>query len=187
MAESHLGGPDPLSPGSVYGEGKRVAEVMCMLAANPRLEIKIARCFAFVGPHLPLDTHFAVGNFLSDAMSGRDISIASDGRSVRSYLYASELMIWLWTMLFRAPSRRAYNVGSDQPVSIRELAETVRSVINPQIEVMLTSVSPSKAPATRYVPSVKRAAAELGLRQTVSLEDALRRTLRWHRLKSSEG
>lgn len=183
MPESYTGAPDPLLVSSVYGEGKRAAELMCALAASPELEIKIARCYAFLGPHLPLNTHFAAGNFLGDALAGRTIKIASDGSSVRSYLYATDLAIWLWTMLFRAPSMRAYNVGSEEAVTIRELAEATVAAANPQVGVEIAQAADPSRTAHRYVPSTARAREELGLIQKVSLSEGLRRTAAWHQLK----
>ncbi len=185
LPETYPGAPDPLLRGSVYGEGKRASELMSSLAANETLSIKIARCYAFIGPHLPLDQHFAAGNFLADALAGRDIAIASDGRSVRSYLYASDLMIWLWTILFQGPSMRAYNVGSEDAVSIRELAEVTQAQINPEIKVNVAKPADFGSAVARYVPSTLRAQQELGLTQTVPLAEGLRRTAAWYRLKSS--
>ncbi len=183
MPEDFPGAPDPLLPHSVYGEGKRASELMCALAAHrtirPGLEIKIARCYAFLGPHLPLDAHFAAGNFLGDALAGRPIAIASDGTAQRSYLYASDLAIWLWTMLLRAPSLRAYNVGSEHTVSIRELAEVVAAAVNPSTSVHIAQSAIPGALPLRYIPSTARAQQELGLRQTVPLDEAFRRTAAW--------
>ena len=181
MPETHTGAPDPLLPGSVYGEGKRASELMCSLAASPSLEIKIARCYAFLGPHLPLDTHFAAGNFLADALAGRPIAIASDGLAVRSYLYASDLTTWLWTMLFRAPSMRAFNVGSEDSITIRDLAQTTAVTVNPETTVTVAGTPDPTRQPHRYVPSTQRAQAELNLRQTVTLEQALSKTAAWHR------
>ncbi len=182
VPEDFAGAPDPLLPQSVYGEGKRASELMCALAAQSSMEVKIARCYAFLGPHLPLDTHFAAGNFLGDALTGRPIAIASDGTALRSYLYASDLTAWLWTMLFRAPSLRAYNVGSEQAVSIRQLAEAAAAAVNPETPITVArSATPGALPA-RYIPATARAQQELGLCQTVSLDEAFRRTAAWHRL-----
>ncbi len=81
MPETYLGGPDWLDADSVYAEGKRVSELMCSLFAQETgVQCAIARCFAFVGPHLPLDQHFAIGNFIADALSGRQIAITATGR-----------------------------------------------------------------------------------------------------------
>lgn len=180
VSEDYLGAPDPLLPGSAYGEGKRVSEHLC--AVHARLhgyEVKIARCFAFVGPHLPLDTHFAIGNFIRDALRGQPILIGGDGTPTRSYLYASDLAVWLWTLLFRASSARAYNVGSSEDLSIRQLADTVASELGGGSTVHVAHVPTSGRPIFRYVPSITRAQVELGLIGTVSLSDAIRRTANW--------
>lgn len=167
---------------SVYGKGKRLAEEMCAGASaeRPELECKIARCFAFVGPHLPLDAHFAVGNFLRDAMEGRPIQIGGDGTPMRSYLYAADLAIWLWTMLLRAPSPRAFNVGSEDGVSILELAETMARVLRPGLEIRVAQRAEGSRPIARYMPSTRRAREELGLKTLIGLEEAIERTAAWH-------
>jgi nucleoside-diphosphate-sugar epimerase len=181
VPEDYLGGPDPLDPASVYAEGKRISEQMCALqSAHSSIEIKVARCFAFVGPHLPLDAHFAIGNFIGDVLAGRPIQINGDGTPRRSYLYASDLAIWLWTMLFQAPNLVPINVGSAQDLSILELAQTVVQSLNASTEIQVAKGPSPGVEVARYVPSVDRAKAMLGLTQTVSLQEAVRRTAEWH-------
>jgi dTDP-glucose 4,6-dehydratase len=187
VPESYMGAPDPTDAGSVYAEGKRAAELMCAVqqkaaqAKGLTFEAKIARCWAFCGPHLPLDAHFAIGNFIGDALAGRAISIGGDGTARRSYLYGADLAIWLWTMLLRAPALTPINVGSGRDVSILELAEMVAATLAPgtAIEVAKQAV-PGAAPA-RYVPSVARAEELLGLRERIGLEQAIARTAAWYR------
>jgi len=181
ISEDCAAAPNPLVPASAYGEGKRVSELLCSIAAatRPGLEVAIARCFAFVGPHLPLDKHFAIGNFINAALRGEDICIQGDGTALRSYLYAADLAHWLWVMLFDAPNGRAYNVGGAEGLSIGSLAHRVNQVLAGIGEVRVAQTpQPGVAPQA-YVPSVERITAELGLRPTVSLDDAILRTARW--------
>lgn len=167
---------------SAYAKGKFAAEKLCLdFGRQHGLEIKIARGFAFVGPHLPMDTHFAIGNFINDAFHGRIIHINGDGTPYRSYLYASDLAIWLWTILFRGPSLRAYNVGSAHAVTIAELAAAVETALETHGGIkILQPPKPGQLPS-RYVPSVRRAENELGLRERVDLTTAIKKTADWLR------
>lgn len=180
VAEDYTGGPDVSSPRSAYGEGKRLAELLCAIH-GPRLgvETKVARCFAFVGPHLPLDAHFAIGNFIRDALAGGPISVKGDGTPFRSYLYAADLAGWLWTILFRGQSNRPYNVGSSQSLTIAEAAKAVSHALGRKTTVAIAQMPRAGQPAQRYVPNVSRAAEELDLDQWTPLEDAIRATAHW--------
>jgi nucleoside-diphosphate-sugar epimerase len=180
VPESYPGAPDPLDVANVYAEGKRTAELLCALYQKKgSVDCKIARCWAFCGPHLPLDQHFAIGNFIGDVLAGRPIQIQGDGTSRRSYLYAADLAVWLWTILFRAPALVPFNVGSSHDVSILELAQTVAMTLNPRTEIRVAGQAILGVPPLRYVPCVDRAREVLGLRQTVGLEESIRRTARW--------
>jgi nucleoside-diphosphate-sugar epimerase len=176
IPETFPGSPDTMNPGSVYGEGKRVAELLCAVYHRVHgIETKIARCFAFAGPYLPLDVHFAIGNFVRDSMAGNAICVNGDGTPHRSYLYAADLMIWLWTILFAGAACRPYNVGSEDSRDIKTIAETVIACsTNPSAEIRIMK-PPSGSPPLRYVPSTGRAQAELGLRLETSLEAAISR------------
>jgi nucleoside-diphosphate-sugar epimerase len=181
LPETYTGGPDPLHAGSVYGEGKRGAELMCALYQKTAgFECAIARCWAFCGPYLPLDAHFAIGNFIGNALREEPISIQGDGTPRRSYLYGADLAIWLWTMLFRAPALVPINVGSQEDLSILALAQEVVRVLRPSTPIQVAGQPMPGALPSRYVPSVERAKKLLGLRQTVSLEETIRRTAEWY-------
>ncbi len=187
LAEDYNGGPDVSQPQSVYGEGKRMSELLCgMYARQYDLEVKIARGFTVVGPYLPLDAHFAVGNFIHDAMAGGPIKVNGDGTNFRSYLYMADLTIWILTILFRGASNRPYNVGSRQPVSIAQLAETVSRALPGRAAVQIAQKPVRGQPAARYVPETARAEQELGLREWISLDEAIRRTAQWHKKTREE-
>lgn len=181
LPETYMGAPDPTQVGSVYAEGKRASELMCALYAKQHgLTCAVARCWAFCGPHLALDIHFAIGNFIRDAMAGGPIRIGGDGTPTRSYLYAGDLATWLWTMLFRGPSMVAYNVGSSHSVSILELAEAVREALGSRVAIEVAKEPVAGAAVSRYVPSVAKIEAELGVRETVGLRETIRRTAAWY-------
>jgi nucleoside-diphosphate-sugar epimerase len=179
LSEDFQGAPDPLNPQSCYGEGKRLAEHLCILYQNKfGIEVKIARCFAFIGPYLPLDLHFAIGNFINDGLQGRPVIVQGDGTSFRSYLYTSDLIRWLLKILGEGTSGRAYNVGSEQAFSIGDIAAQVAQLLKVDVKVLGT---PSQdKPAERYVPSTYRARIELGLRERISLSESIERTASWY-------
>jgi dTDP-glucose 4,6-dehydratase len=128
-----------------------------------------------------MDSVFAIGNFIGRSLENKPIRINGDGSPIRSYLYTSDLTTWLWTILFSAPSHRAYNVGSADDLSIKQLAEIVKTTLCNQVEVeMLNCINPSH-PISRYVPSVIRAQRELGLKATIPLIEAIDKTARWAR------
>ncbi len=182
VPETYNAAPDPMVPTSVYGESKRAAEQLCTLYQQEgHLECKVARCWTFCGPHLALDQHFAIGNFIADALGGRPIRIRGDGTPRRSYLYTADLAIWLWSMLFRAPGLVPFNVGSARDVSILELARTVVTALDAKVEIQVAQTPHKEIPPLRYVPCVDRARSELGLVQSVDLIEMIRRTANWHR------
>ena len=181
LLEDYIGAPDIIDPQSAYAEGKRTAELLSTIYARQYgFEIKIARGFAFVGPYLPLDMHYAIGNFIRDGLNGGPIIVNGNGMPYRSYLYAADLAIWLWTILFKGGSCRPYNVGSEEEISISELAHTVARFGRRPIEVKIVEIPDLSRPAERYVPSTKRAREECGIRQIIDLSEGIRRTLQYN-------
>lgn len=181
IAEDYKGAPDIYGAGAAYGEGKRVAEMLANIYYhNHGVPSKIARCFAFIGPYVPMDGSFAAGNFIKAAVEGKDIVIAGDGRPHRSYLYAADLAIWLWNILLRGENMRPYNVGSDEEVTIEELARLIAAQSatgKTQVQVLTPR---GNQPAQRYVPSVQRAKEELNLSIHTNLADAVKRTMEFY-------
>lgn len=182
ISEDHTGGPYPADRRSAYGEGKRVAEFLCSRYGDEfGIEMKIARCFAFLGPYLPLYSNYAVSNFLLDSLSGRPIYIKGDGTPYRSYMYAADLAVWLWTILFIGKKGEAYNVGSEKALSIADLAEIIARTFAPDAQIVMDKKSDGRTPPERYVPSTEKARSELNLQQGIDLEDAIAKTVKWYR------
>ncbi|MBI2448552.1 NAD-dependent epimerase/dehydratase family protein [Candidatus Microgenomates bacterium] len=177
ISEEYLGAPNPPDPNSAWGEGKRVAEFLCGYYSNKYgIETKIVRCFSFVGPYLPIDIHYAIGNFIRDALKGGPIIVSGDGSPVRSYLYSSDLVVWLWTILFKGKTRRIYNIGSGESITIAELANVVAQSLGPNIEVKIEKTPDHNKVLERYIPDISLVKKELGLVQTIDLKTAIKKT-----------
>lgn len=169
-----------LTEKNVYGAAKRSAELQLIAGAEDiGCRSVIARCFAFVGSYLPLTANYAIGNFLHDALTQQPIVIKSDGSALRSYLYASDLVVWLWTLLLKGESGRVYNVGSSNAISIAELAKTVSRVLGSTTVEILGKPQPG-SDRSIYLPNVEQAFS-LGLKERVGLEEAIIKTASWYK------
>lgn len=174
MPESYCGMPDPLNPNASYSVGKRAAEHLCALYADEYgLDFVIARCFAFVGQDLPLNSHFAIGNFIHNALYAKEIVVNGNGKPVRSYLHQDDLADWLMVMLEKGKSNAAYNLGSDEQITILELANLVGSIISPNKNIQVRGEKEISNYRNIYVPNLHLAKSELNLKVTIPLSEAI--------------
>lgn len=179
LPEDYPGSPDSTKVSSAYGLGKRAAEHLCILYQNRyTLEPVIARCFAFVGQDLPLQAHYAIGNFLSGAMYNECILVKGDGSPLRSYMHQEDLAYWLFRILVHGRPGEAYNVGSDQAITIKDLALLTRDLISPDKPVCILNNQTRSLERNLYVPSIKKARDHLGLQVSVPLKEAILRTVK---------
>lgn len=180
VPESFTGAPLTTLERSAYGESKRAAEWLAFeLGRHNQINTCVARCFAFVGPYLPLNKHFAIGNFIRDAMAGGPILVGGDGTTIRSYLYALDLTIWLWTILTKGRNGEAYNVGSDKAISIRQLADLISFLSPSRPDVLLSQAAIPGVLPERYVPDITKARKDLGLDVWTSIDEGIRKTMDW--------
>jgi UDP-glucuronate decarboxylase len=176
IPETFNGMPDPLNPINAYGVAKRICEHLCAhYTEHYGLETIIARCFAFVGEDLPRHAHFAIGNFIRDALERSAITVNGNGMPIRSYMHQSDLAKWILTLLQNGRNGNAYNVGSDDAISILDLASLVRDILSPEKKVMVRSeYCLGEALRNRYVPDINKAKIEMGLGLTVNINNAIR-------------
>lgn len=173
---------DPTIGESAYHHVRRMMETLnALYAKENNFEAKIARCFSFIGPYLPLNGRFAVSDFILDSIYKRPITIKGDGKAVRSYLYMADLTIWLWTILFRGINCAPYNVGSELPTTIREIAELIAHESVPPLSVTVLGKTADGVAPNYYVPETARAQSEMSVRQTIPLTVAIKKTLHWYR------
>ena len=174
VSEVYSGPLDTLDSKNTYSLAKRTGEHLCHIFGEEYdLDVVTARCFSFLGPDLPMNVHFAAGNFMRDAIKGEKIVVHGNGKALRSYLDQEDLARCLLMLLdFGSPSK-AYNVGSDQPISIADLAVMIRDIVAPEKEVVIQDLAPASSTRSFYVPDVSRIRHDLGFLPRYELRDAI--------------
>jgi nucleoside-diphosphate-sugar epimerase len=154
-----------------YATGKLLGERQLL---DSGLDVRIARMYSFVGPHMR--NHFAIINYIVDALSGGPIKIRGDN-VVRSYLYAADMAVWLWRIILDGGSRQIYEVGGSLPVTMSELATLVASFFVPHPAVIYDRMfGPDARPL--YVPrDLDKAKHFLQVEEWTSLMDGLQKTI----------
>lgn len=182
ISESYSGAPNPMMSSSAYGEGKRISELIFSITARQRkFDFVSARGFAFLGPHLPIDGTFAAGNFCRDAIQKKRVVVEGDGTPLRSYLYPTDLIHALTLLMMRGKSGEAYNVGSKEGLSIRQLAETVTMIAGLRLPPEIKQTPDPTVLPSRYVPDTTKIESAFDFAPTTSLEVSIQNTLNWLR------
>lgn len=181
IAEHHGVYERELKPGNTYAEAKRHTEMLfTSFSKTQSTEIKIARGFAYIGPHLSLDGNFAASNFLKCALEGKHITINGTGTNQRTYMYSADLGVWLWSILLKGKSCQPYNVGSDRAVTIADFARMIAKQSKETIKVQLPNANCTSVDDV-YVPDITKAISDLRLEICHDLEESIQRTLQYHR------
>lgn len=180
IAEGDIEPHPPIDQLNAYAQGKQIAERMCREAGVGGVCSPIvARLFAFGGEYLPRDTHFAIGNFIQNAIDRIPIAIQGDGQTRRSYLYGADMATWLWSALAHGGGKgeEPFHIGSEHSVSIFELAQTVAKVSGevmnflPEITVG-KPINPSE-PVHQYVPATSHTRKTLQVAEWTLLEECI--------------
>ena len=185
VAENAPGAPAP-DASFIYANAKRFAETLCSAArVQSRIPVLVARPFSFIGPYQSLDTPWAQTTFLSDALRGHHIRVLGDGQVVRSYLYGSDSAYWFLRILTAGQSGDVVNVGSPVGVSLQDLAKEVARNFEPSPEIMFNTAPRSAGRSAKLLPDTTHALKEYGLSVFTPLEEAIKLTAQWHRMRAS--
>jgi nucleoside-diphosphate-sugar epimerase len=153
----------------IYEDGNKASAIKSI---SPRL-------FAFFGPGIDFNEHFAVGNFLRDGLNESKIKIKGNPNTIRSYMYPTDLVNWLLTSLIN-PINENVNIGSENPISMLDLARLISNKTSKRgVDVLLNSEL-----ASNYVPETKIFRNLYNVSELITLEDGLERWIEWHRLNT---
>jgi dTDP-glucose 4,6-dehydratase len=133
-------------------------------------KVSIARCFSFVGPNLPLNTNYVIGNIINNILRNENIIIKANYKIMRSYMYSDDLVKWLFKILDHSNNLcPIFNVGSDNKVSIHKIANVLAKKYN--LKVLSTKISSKKI--DNYIPNINKAKKELGLKLSYNSQSAI--------------
>lgn len=179
VSENKKSNFDLTNKGSMYGVTKALVESILNEFGNQNnINIINARCFAFVGPYLPLDRHFAIGNFIKNCLNKNDIVVNGDGSPVRSYMYASDMACSILGCLTIDESIYI-NIGSDKPVSIKELAEKISKISSTKMHIKQRNLNhPEKS--NFYIPDIELLNS-YNFCEFVDLDSSILRTINFYK------
>jgi dTDP-glucose 4,6-dehydratase len=182
IAEGNVEPNPPTEQLNAYAQGKQIAERMCSEAGSSgQCSPIIARLFAFGGEYLPRDTHFAIGNFVQNALDRKPIVVNGDGRARRSYLYGADMATWLWSALAHGENGEPFHIGSENSISILELAQNVARVSDLVLgyvpAVIVTLPVDESLPVHQYVPLTTNTKRTLNVEEWTSLHEIISQTM----------
>ena len=176
-----------VSSGSVYGKNtnegkyryyndvKKYSESVIKKLSKLGIKTSIARCFSFVGPHLPLKSNYAIGNFISDGLTKKKININAKKKVYRSYLFSDDLVNWLIKININSNTLcPIYNVGSDKKIEIKALAKIIGGLFSKKIKIK-NKIDSKKIDI--YVPNINKIKRKLNVKITYNLKEAIISTI----------
>jgi dTDP-glucose 4,6-dehydratase len=177
--ESYWGNVNPIGPRGCYDEAKRCAEAFTMAHHRKHgVETRIVRVFNSHGPNMRLDDGRVVPNYIGQALRGEPLTVYGDGSQTRSLCYVDDLVSGLLAVL-HGPDPLPFNVGTDDEVSMLDLARLVKRLTGSSSEIEFGPL-PEDDPKQRR-PDLTRAREVLGWAPAVAMEDGLRRTVEYFR------
>ena len=175
QSESNLGNVNCIGPRACYDEGKRMGETLCFdYARKHNVAITVARIFNTYGPRMSSSDGRVVTNFMTQALRGEPLTIYGAGDQTRSFCYCDDLIRGL-VALMDSGAKGPVNLGNPHEITIAELADRIRTLVDPELEVIHEPL-PIDDPERRR-PAIERAQKLLAWQPRVELNDGLRATL----------
>jgi len=174
--EEYWGRVNPIGIRSCYDEGKRAAETLFFdYHRQYSVEIRIARIFNTYGPRMSFDDGRVVSNFILQALRNEPITVYGDGRQIRSFCYATDLVDGLIKLFFSEDIHQPLNLGNPEPITMLELAKQIIEITESKSEIRFSQL-PLDDPKTRE-PNIEKAISLLGWNPKVKRREGLENTI----------
>jgi nucleoside-diphosphate-sugar epimerase len=175
--ESYWGNVNPIGDRSCYDESKRFSETITMAFNRKKgLETRIARIFNTFGPRMRSDDGRAVPSFISSALQNKPITVFGDGSQTRSFCFVSDLVDGL-IRLMNSSYAMPVNLGNPNEISILQLAEKIKEIAGSKSRIVFAE--PLQDDPSKRKPDISLAIKQLGWQPKVSLEEGLKKTIKW--------
>jgi UDP-glucuronate decarboxylase len=181
--EEYWGNVNPIGPRACYDEGKRCAETLFFdYYRQHKVKIKIARIFNTYGPRMQINDGRVISNFIVQALKGEDITVYGDGSQTRSFCYIDDMIEGL-IRLMNTPDEITgpINLGNPKETSILELAQKIIELTGSNSKIVFKPL-PQDDPRRRC-PDITKAKIILNWEPKISLEEGLKRTIEYFKLK----
>lgn len=180
--EKKFGVLDPLTIESCYAESKRMGENMCSAwFSQYQVPIKVIRPFHTYGPGVQLEDGRVFADFVRNVVNNEDIALNSDGSAQRIFCYIADAMVAFFMILLKGNMGEAYNVNSDKPVSILELANILINMFPEKnlkiIRKEILNKSYIRTTTPFFPPDISKITG-LGWKQVYSIEDGFKRMIK---------
>ena len=186
ITENSFGSFEALNTLNCYAESKRIAESLCSCyKKNFRLPILILRPFAFIGPYQDIEKPWAINSFIRDAILGGPIRILGNGLTERSYLYASDMAYCILKSLIGGKIGEVYNLGSNTPISLNELAIKIKNQSPSKMEILSKSSKENYLGVSKLVPNTDKINKEFNFKEIFTIDEAIYRTILWNQLNKN--
>ena len=183
QAETYAGNVDPVGPRAVYDEAKRFAESLTMAYHRQhKVDTRIVRIFNTYGPRMDLEDGRALPNLLKQALLGQPLTVYGDGLQTRSFCYVDDLVDGIVRLLM-SEEHMPVNVGNPIEMSLLQFAETINKMAGNQAGIAFVADARSARDPQRRQPDITRARTILGWEPKVDLEEGLRKTIPYFKLK----
>jgi len=182
--ESYWGNVSCIGPRACYDESKRLAETTSILYYQQfGVPVKIARPFNVYGPYLNIDDGRIIPDFMKNAIQRSEIIIYSDGSPTRSFCYVTDAMRAFFRLLLLAPNGSICNVGNDEEITVKNVAEIIKKIINKPIDIKM-----EKNPDPNYTvdnpqrrcPDLSKINELVGYYPKIKFENGIERLYRWY-------
>lgn len=178
QVESYNGNVNPIGPRACYDEGKRCAETLFFdYYRQYQIPIKVVRIFNTYGPKMAKDDGRVISNFISQALSGKKLTVHGDGSQTRSFCYVSDMISGLYKMMQTESFTGPVNLGNPDEFTIKEIAENIAHKLQAEIEFNAVPQEDRQEDPRRRKPDISLARSQLAWQPTVDLEEGLTQTI----------